>query len=229
MKNDMTIKQASLPPNLKKDLRWGSHLPLTRAIIASFPITGALELGAGVNSTPVLFNNLKYVVSIEADLSWIEKLRSEKIVVETETKKLVHHSVPSYINRGTVRAEIDPHILQSASAFYASFINTNLNFLFVDCYAGFRLQALDDLHERFDVIAYHDAEPQEDKWYSYSSFKASPEYTHVVDRTFLAHTGLIVSKKLQNNMHAFFATYQNEAQAYANKFNTEAIPTFEQL
>lgn len=223
------IPQTKLAPQPHKDLRWGSHVPLTKAILATFPITGALELGAGTNSTPVLFSSLPYVVSVEADKGWIEKLRSEKLITETDNHRIVHHEVPADINRSTIRENIDPSVLANATKLYRSVMRPEHNYLFVDCYAGFRLRALNDLHTSFDVITYHDAEPKDDKWYGYSTFQADNGYNHFVDRTFMANTGLIVTKKFQHFMDKFLENYAKEAALYADRFNAEYKPTIEKI
>lgn len=225
----MKMKQHLLSGDSHKLLRWGSHVPLTKAIIQTFPITGALELGAGINSTPVLFDRLPHVVSVEADLNWINKLINERHITLSNNHQIIHHVVPDTITRGTVREKIPNVTIMEALAFYQSFITPSLNYLFVDCYAGFRLEALRSMHERFDVVTYHDAEPHEDKWYGYSMFKPSPDYIHWVDRTFLANTGLLVHRKFAYLMPAFEAAYQIEAALYADKFNALHDPTFEKL
>lgn len=207
-----------LPEDLK-NLRWGSHVPANTSILKSFPITGVLELGAGYNSTPLFFNECETVISIENDLDWINKLKEDNLI-ETENKKLLHHELPDYINRGTYRKDIPKNILEESIKFYKSFITPEINFLFIDCYAGFRLEALEKLHTSFDVITYHDAEPKYDHCYDYSVFKSSKDYIHIFDRTFPANVGILISKKYSDLIGVFENQFAIESEKYASKFNS---------
>jgi len=50
------IKQQNLSAEDFRSLRWGSHIPLNKSLLQTFPITGALELGAGFYSTKLFFD-----------------------------------------------------------------------------------------------------------------------------------------------------------------------------
>jgi hypothetical protein len=213
------IRQEKLPPEKLRALRWGSHIPLNASVLKSFPITGVLELGAGFNSTPLFFKSTSHVVSVESDAAWIEKLRSDKTIVETPAKRFVHHEVPPWVSRSTTKEELTPELLDSAVSLYRSVRTRELNFLFIDCHAGFRLKVLVELHQEFDVIAYHDAEPKDDKWYGYSTFKPGAGYLHCIDRTFAAHTGLLVTEKFATSMDLFVENFAIESAEYANRFD----------
>jgi hypothetical protein len=219
-------KDVKMSPEDLKNLRWGSHIPANTSILKSFPITGVLELGAGYNSTPLFFNECKTAVSIENDLDWINKLKQDKLI-ETETKKLIHHALPEYINRSTHRRDIPKNILRESINFYESHITPDINFLFVDGYAGLRLEALEKLYTKFDVITYHDAEPRFDHCYDYSLFKPNKDYVHIFDRSFPANVGILVSKKYENLIVNFENNFNIEAQKYADKFNSKFKPNLE--
>jgi len=215
------IPQLKLKPNVFKDLRWGSHVPINSSILKTFPISGVLEIGAGLNSTPLFFNNCSKVISIENDQDWINKLRNENLIIENDNHKLIHHEIPNKILRGTRRKDIPKNILDEAISFYKLFMTNDLNFLFVDGYAGFRLETLIQLHESFDVVAYHDAEPRHEYSYSYSLFKPSENYVRLFDRTFDAHVGILISKKLEHLIPLLKENYIIEAEFYSNKFNAD--------
>lgn len=211
--------QHQLSAQQQRDLRWGSHIPLNTTILKVLPITGVLELGAGLNSTGLFFNNADYVTSVEADQQWIQTLR-EKGLEDTPKHKIVHHPLPEGIVRGTYRENIDPKLLKEAATFYKAQITDEMNYLFVDCYAGFRLEALLELHHLFDVIAYHDAEEKHDYEYGYSTFHANVDYRHFIDKTFLAHTGLLVTSRFDEYMPKFIETLNIESDKYAKRFDT---------
>jgi len=215
------IPQSKLPPNKLKDLRWGSHVPANSSILKTFPITGVLELGAGLNSTPLFFNNCKKVISIENDQDWINKLKNENLIIETDDHKIIHHEISKKIVRGTHRKDIPKNILDETLSFYKSFMTDDLNFLFVDGYAGFRLETLIQLHEFFDIVAYHDAEPKYDYAYDYSLFTPSSKYVQLFDRTFSADVGILISNKFENLIPTFKQNYELAAEEYSNRFNAD--------
>lgn len=71
-----SIEQKTAPPP------YGSHMNALKAIGRSFKIGSVLEFGAGIYSTPIFLNrdyypNLEQIVSLENDLSWIDKLKNQ--------------------------------------------------------------------------------------------------------------------------------------------------------
>ena len=210
------VDQSRLPKNQLRKLKWGSSTHINNSVISAFPITGVLELGAGLNSTPLFFDKVPHVISVEADLNWITKLR--ETISETTNQRIVHHRLPDTITRATPRKQIPSNIKNNALVLYRSVMNEHLNYLFVDCYGGFRLSAMTELYHDFDVIAYHDAEPNMDKYYGYSEFQSGDDFYHLTDKTFLVHTGILISKKLADFLPTFKQTLEVKAQEYANKF-----------
>lgn len=203
-----------------KNLRWGSHIPCNTSILKTFPINGVLEIGAGLNSTPLFFNNCKTVISIENDLNWINHLKNNNLITETDNHKIVYHELPNYINRSTLRKDVSIEILDNAIDFYKSFLHKNLNLLFIDGYASLRLEALVKLHSYFDIIVYHDTEPRYDHCYDYSKFTPNLDYIQIFDKTFPANVGILINSKFEKLFPIFKKTFETEAYNYAKKFNT---------
>lgn len=212
--------------DMEKKIRWGSHIPVNNSVISALPITGVMELGAGFNSTPIFFKSLENVVSIEADAKWIATLQSEAGLVNTDTQLLIHHDVPTSIKRGTLRSNIPKSIRKEAIKFYSYHIKPELNYLFVDQYAGFRVDSLIYLHDKFDVIAYHDAQPADDPFYDYTAFKPSNDYLWFRYETFPGYTGVIVSKKFHTYIDDFINTLKLESELYASKHGIDYSFTF---
>jgi hypothetical protein len=224
----MTFKKdTTMSPENLKNLRWGSHTPVNTSVLKSFPISGVLELGAGLNSTPLFFDNCKNVTSIENDSNWINKLREENLIKETENQKLVYHELPEFINRSTHRRDIPKHILRESIEFYKLYMVSDINFLFIDGYAGLRLEALEKLYNNFDIITYHDAEPKFDHCYDYSKFTVNDQYIHLIDKSFPAYVGILISKKYENLIPSFKENFNKEVEIYAAKFNSYYKPILE--
>jgi len=213
------IEQEDMDPRDFRTMRWGSHIPLNQSLIEAFPITGVLELGAGLYSTKMFFDLCPMVTSIENDLKWIQGLRSDPGIKEDDLHKIIHHDIPSNIKVSTLPSEIPNLVLDSAIRFYEAHMDQRMNFLFVDCYAGFRMPALNSLHHKFDIICYHDTEDKFKWQYEYDQFKPSKDHLHFMDRTFDANSGYLISKELAHLITKFTDTYAKNAEAYARRFN----------
>ena len=214
------MNQYDLPDSIQRDLKYGSHIPLNTSMLKWFPVTGVLELGAGMNSTPMFFKEVDTVTSIENDKNWIKKLRNSNVLKEDETHKIIHHSLPGWVKRGMRKAEIPQEMKDESIEFFESHITEGMNLLFVDNYAGFRLESLQKLYKRFDIILYHDAELSCDSSYGYSEFSPdSNKYYHFRDETFLANTGFLIKKGSQYSISDFVNILEEESKRYADKFN----------
>lgn len=177
---------------------WGSHIPINKTILKTFNITGVLELGAGFHSTPFFFENCDYVVSVEQDREWIQKLRDEANLEEDDNHMLIHMDVSPYI-RSSRRNTIDSNALDQASDFFLEVSeDKRFNFLFVDCYSGFRLEALNSIAHKFDYVVFHDVQPRGMENHFYKDFIVPKEFVRLRDCTFNCHCGILIRKNLFN-------------------------------
>lgn len=174
---------------------WGSHVPLNKSLLKTFDISGVLELGIGFNSTPLFFQSCDNVISVENDLDWIEKIKSEKIVVETDTKYIIHHDVGD-IKRTTRRHDLSDSFLISMNEYYKSLDVHLLNMLFVDQYSSLRLESLKAISDCFDVVVYHDVQRPGINNHYYGGFIPSDKFDCFIDKSYKVWTGLLINKEL---------------------------------
>lgn len=204
---NMTKQQLALSATNLKTLRWSSHIPINKAVLKSFQINGVLELGAGNNSTRMFLENGVEFISIESDKDWIESLNIPNVI----------HYPAEGITRSTLRQHIPKQLLDDTIDFYIS-KKGNHNFLFIDCYAGFRLEALQRMHNLFDVIVFHDYEEREDKNYGYSKFKPDSNYRLFKDKTWVANCGIVIKEDLMELFPTFYSNFETECKQFANQF-----------
>jgi hypothetical protein len=195
--------------------RWGSHVPINMSILKTFDIRGVLELGIGLNSTPFFFKYAPYVLAVETDLQWIERMR--KSLTEDDNHKIVYHEVPEYIIRKTRRADLDPKDLKKASKFMNSLVNDKLNFLFIDCISSLRYEALTTMYKKFDVITFHDYQPPGITNHYEGGFKPNSDYVMYRDETFIAHTGILIRKELEDKMDQLIQTHIEEVKKHSDR------------
>lgn len=179
----------------QQQIRWSSHIPINSSILRVFDITGVLELGIGYHSTPMFFKNAKKVVGVETDLEWINKMKDD--LVQDEHHRLVYHQMPKRVKRPTRRKELTEQELLDARNFMLSMVESDLNFLFIDCISSLRWEALTHLHTKFDVITFHDYQlPGIHNHYCDGHLELSDEYEMFIDKTYISHTGLLLHKNV---------------------------------
>ncbi len=199
--------------------RWGSHVPLHRAILKSFTIDGILELGAGIYSTKEFFSSSKRVISIENDGGWIDRLRDH--VDEDATHRMVHHVLKNKsIDKGTPLEQVTEKERLDAISFYKQYVSDDINMLFIDGYTCFRFDALQSLYGFFDIVTYHDAE--ESELYGYNYFRNYMKYLHFIDKTFIVYTGLLIRPDLKDHIPLFMENFKKECEIYADYLNVDA-------
>jgi len=135
---DDTLKSDNM--EIGKTWEWASHQPLIIGTLNLYKPQYVLELGIGENSTP-LFSGLNYL-GIENNKEWIEKM--EKITVMNFVwHDLDHEQMPLAIYYNTIPiGKEQPRLL------------------FVDNYETCRMIAINTLRDKFDLILFHDCEPE---------------------------------------------------------------------
>jgi hypothetical protein len=75
------------------------------------------------------------------------------------------------------------------------------------------------LYDCFDLVTYHDAEKP--KLYGYNFFRNDFGYLHFIDKTFMAHTGLLIKPDLKEYMLLFMENFKKECELHADFLNVE--------
>jgi hypothetical protein len=141
----------------KSKRRFGSHIPLNKALLRTFPMHGVMEIGCGFMSTP-MFREFKIsLLSIDENLKWIQKMK--KSVKRNKKHRYVHN----LISDPTVKASsmnLSKQVIQESVELYRKHIGKSLDMLFVDNYSGLRQYALMGLYRDFKISTWHDSETQ---------------------------------------------------------------------
>lgn len=195
---------------------WGSHVPVHKALFKTYEVTGVLELGAGYYSTKMFFDSCNKVTSIETDGEWVNKL--QQTIKQDDRHQLVLHEDASHIGRSVRRAKIDTDTLKSVVTFWKKYIDKDMNYLFIDCISSLRLEAVEKLRNKFDIIVMHDVNPKglgnhytEDML---TKLAKSKKYNLIVDSTYTQHTGILISKKL-GKIEEFITEHSKQTNAYS--------------
>ncbi len=197
-------------PNL--DYAWSTHQPLIKLLLKVFNPKLILELGMGYYSTPLFIEHKCEKMFIENDRAWIKEMGIKENVVLHEID-IPNQDIPvHYITPMQKQVIIeDYNVLKDA-------INpTECSLLFVDNYSCCRALAINILYPVFDLIIYHDCEPQSiqrNNYYFTEGIKTKfDHYNLVTPRTW---AGAFVSKTLNAGKNLFeeikpiIAEYQKE-------------------
>lgn len=128
--------------NNEKTWQWASHQPIIKGVLELYKPKFILELGIGENSTP-LFAGLPYM-GIENDADWISHLTAKFHT----NQPFIHHNLDRQAG--------------SLADYYAALPvpAARPNLLFVDNYETCRMIAINTLRQKFDLILFHDCEPE---------------------------------------------------------------------
>lgn len=196
---------------------WGSHIPLNKAILDTFKITGVMELGSGLYSTSMFFKNSKNVISVETDQKWIEKVKEE--IKETKNKRIVFQPTPKGITRSTRRNALTESQLAEARAFWLDLKTPKMNFLFIDCISSLRYEALIGIADQFDVVTFHDYQmapglPGIANHYNGQPFVPPETHKMFIDATYVTRTGLLIKNELCSNIDALRENHAKEVELH---------------
>jgi hypothetical protein len=200
---------------------YGTHLPVLKSILETFHPRGALELGAGRYSTPLLYHHVDRLVTIDNDPKWVGEVAS--LVPPRKNFSLIHHSLPG-LTAGTRHWEVPQRTKQQCIAYYREVVASNpgMDLLFIDHISGLRSCALVALYDQFDFVVYHDAE---DKGYGYEQFAQhdNGDFLHFLLKPYIPYTGFLIRKKHADRVEELCRLMDQHALAYYTDFYRFAL------
>lgn len=179
---------------------WGSHVPTNQALIDYLGVTGVLEIGAGLNSTPMFARHVEHCVSIETDKEWVDRMRAE--IGPVRSLDLVHYDLQDQtIQRATRR--VSQEVEDRFVGFCKSKTLPEMNMLFVDGISSLRYASVMQLTRFFDVVTFHDYQDKGKKNHYRGGIPEIENYDLYVDQTFEAHTGILIASDLEFDLDQF--------------------------
>ena len=139
--------------------KWASHTPLIKGILDLYKPQLILELGCGMYSTPLFQSNDIVYKGIENDLKWIKSIKNELGV------DIDYHDLKG-IDRTELWGGLSRLQKKEIKEYYQNLstsdfvlMDRNPKLLFVDSFACTRKIAISVLKPQFDIIIYHDSQP----------------------------------------------------------------------
>ena len=181
----------------------GTHIPVLKALIECFEPTGILELGIGENSTRLLYEYGKRLISIENDREWYLYFKNE--APPKDHFELIYHDLGTGIHRKSKFIKhISKELANNCVKFYNSILDKypEINFLFIDHVSGLRAFTLVEMFNKFDFIVYHDAHSG-GYYYNTIDGKDTSKYLHFMFKSFDVWSGILIHKKHQDFIDNF--------------------------
>lgn len=213
------------------DWRWSTHQPLIETVLSVLRPSLIVELGGGLYSTPFFigYDSDKFIC-IENDKDWFEELSRG---VELSNKLEIRlHDLGAGINKVTFKKDLSNLSKTKIETYYLEFakeveaIELDVKFLFVDNFACCRSIALNILSRSFDILAYHDCQPEGIQWYEYYfTNHLKKKFHHYYLQTPDSWTGIFISKNREWDLDLFQAQSVKFCRAYAkrNKLNPKKV------
>jgi len=86
---------------------------------------------------------------------------------------------------------------------------------------------LQNLYSKFDIVTFHDVEPPDT--YLYSLFKNNENYIRFTDKTYLAHTGLLIKPNLSPYVDKFLECLNIEVEKRSEELGVLASVCIERI
>ncbi len=169
---------------------WSTHQPLIKLLLKAYNPRFVMELGIGVYSTPLFLQHESERVFIENDKAWIDKMGIDAIHHKIE---IPNQDIPVHSISVDQKREIFNYYYELKESLW---MKPTPRFLFVDNFSCCRALAINTLAPAFDLIIYHDSEPQSTHRNNYYFGDGLKEFDHYNLQTPSTWASCFVSKKL---------------------------------
>jgi hypothetical protein len=187
--------------NIETTWGWKTHQPMIHLMMTKFCPEYVMELGVGYNSTPLFLSYLpKKFVCIENDKEWLNTIVSAYPFFSTYSAR--YHSISSLkepVSVSTKPLKLSDERKREIVTYYIALGKEvqeegNPKLLFVDNHTCLRAIAISILGNYFDIIIYHDCQPEGVDWYGYYFDNQFDDYEFYLLKTPISWTGCYLRK-----------------------------------
>ena len=154
------------------DYEWSTHGPLLKTIIETLTPKLIVELGTGLYSSPIfLASSAEKLFFIDNDQEWLNHVKKNNNF--DSRCSLIFHDLGNSIKLGTFLKELPQEEKNKIINYYTDLSATIENesstpkMLFVDHFTCARTLSINTLFDKFDIIGFHDCQPNGIEWYEY--------------------------------------------------------------
>lgn len=196
---------------MAKFAKIGTHLPVLQSIIEIFRPRLAMELGAGLYSTPLLVDNFEWLVSVENDQFWYKKICRR--YANKRNIEIIYHPIEKHIHSSL--SSLDINEVEIHRSFYQSLSDANpkSELLFVDQASCLRTISLMEMYRRFKFIVWHDADCDKYEYQRFYDLDLS-DYNRYWFRLNKYATGFMIRKTEKYDETALFCSIKQYGKEY---------------
>lgn len=140
---------------IEKDYAVSTHQPLIRLLAETYKPDFIMELGIGIYSTPVILEYPGKKLFVESSSEWILYMKHI-----TKEEEVILHDVENKYMGCAVPDDLKKELTEYYQKLSERVPKTGIRMLFVDNYSCCRTIAINTLQDYFDLIVYHDCEPE---------------------------------------------------------------------
>ena len=203
------------------DYVWSTHVPLIKLILSLFDPRFILELGIGYYSTPLFMEYNSEKMFIENSQDWINEIALRNMNVILHQIDVPNQDIPVHDISEQQKNEISNYYFDLKSKLKDK---PNPRLLFVDNYSCCRALAINILYPVFDLIIYHDCEPQSiarnNYFFEDDLTKNYAHYKLVTPRTW---AGCFISNKFEYSEELLQIRIEPIIMAYCKENNIDGI------
>lgn len=185
---------------ISNNYAYSTHQPLLTLLSEVFKPPFVLELGMGYYSTTLIQKMPCEKMHIENDKAWISEMNVKGNVMHHEIT-VPNQDIPVHDISPGQKADIEKYY----TALRKEIKSNKYNLLFVDNYSCCRAIAINTLYPEFDLIVYHDCEPQaiyrNNYYFDLGLINDFDHYTLITPRTW---AGCFIRKSINDNNDQLF-------------------------
>ena len=194
---------------------YSSHLPVLQSVCEVLLPEGILELGCGLNSTGLFYDYKGDVVTVETDRQWYDKMK--ETCPDKEGFKFIHHDLGDTGRETSCEDMSEIDFSKTINFYNNATAGKDINLLFIDHIKCLRVNTLQNMYNKFDIILYHDAEDKMGQ-YGYKNFILDDrDFYHWIYKSFAANTGIIIRKKYKDSLQRFEEVLMDREKEFCKK------------
>lgn len=214
---------------IQLDWRWSTNIPMIQSLIKLYNPELVVESGIGDYSTPAITSGkFKQYIGIDTDKNWLDRAKMSNKDTRCDFR---HHIIHEEITIGTFLKDVSSETIDNISNYYTLLCdeikinNLHTKMFFVDGATCTRKIAICNSFSAFDIIAFHDCEPEGIPWYDYYfNDVLQKNYKRITYITPGSWTGCFIKKELfDKNIFKECIPYIKEWENTNNIFNTKLV------
>jgi len=211
---------------MNPEWEWSTHRPIIQMVLSYFNPKYIVELGSGNFSTPLFVEHNVHTKCIESEYEWYVHSKNKYPDLD-----IVYHKNPGEMTIYTKIHELTGEQRTEITDFYQKLLIiaekevAHPSLLFVDQFNCGRTISINTLFSVFDIILYHDAQPEGIVWHSYYfDDRIWADFDHFILKSKISHTGMFIRKTMNYDFDRMKEIIQPFIDVYCRENTMRPVP-----